>query len=125
MTQFTRTIRHTKHDLVKRYQNSADSIDSTDSVVVTFSEGRQHRGPLANKFSGHTGAVCGLKVCAIKLFLKTLELAYSGQTQKSNVTSGFRFLEACKSLKRDTLVRKRYKQGAKKTNFRACPSGKL
>ena len=60
-------MKHTPHKervSTKEFQNSASN--DTDSIVVIVSEGRQHRGPLPNKFSGHTGAVCGLKVCAIK-----------------------------------------------------------
>jgi len=63
-------MKHTPHKervSTKEFQNSAPN--DTDSLVVIVSEGRHHRGPLPNKFSGHTGAVCGLKVCAIKCFL--------------------------------------------------------
>ena len=58
--------------VLKRFSNSASN--DTVSIVVIVSEGRQHRGPLPNTFSGHTGAVCGLKVCAVKQFYKTLNL---------------------------------------------------
>ena len=34
------------------------------SAALTFLKGKKHRGSfLAWKFEGHTGAVCGLKVC--------------------------------------------------------------
>ena len=65
---------HTKHmphkDRVssteRDFKNSA--TNDTDSIFV-FLSGRQHRGPLPNTFSGHTGAVCGLKVSAMRCFL--------------------------------------------------------
>lgn len=54
-----------KRDFVKRLLFKIQLLKKLIQCFKTFSEGRQHRGPLPSKFSGHTGAVCGLKVSEI------------------------------------------------------------
>ncbi|KAJ7389243.1 hypothetical protein OS493_032711 [Desmophyllum pertusum] len=43
-------------------QIPSSTVESLKKSLQNSKEGRQHRGPLASKFTGHTGAVCGLKV---------------------------------------------------------------
>ncbi|KAL9957619.1 hypothetical protein ACROYT_G034539 [Oculina patagonica] len=46
----------------RHLQIPSSTVESLKKSMQNSKEGRQHRGPLPSKFSGHTGAVCGLKV---------------------------------------------------------------